>query len=110
MLGGCVKNYGITINILMNRIYISGAMASRMETYKEIFDEAQSALEKLGAVVINPAVLPKGLDSDKYMPICLAMLDAADAIYMLKGWENSRGALLEKAYAEYQGKEVLYEE
>ena len=95
--------------ITMKRIYISGAMASRMDSYKEIFDKAQKDLESLGAIVINPAVIPRGLDNDKYMPICLAMVDAADMIYMLKGWESSRGALIEKTYAEYQGKEVFYE-
>lgn len=29
---------------------------------------------------------------------------------MLKGWERSKGAMIEKTYAEYQGKEVFYEE
>ena len=60
--------------------------------------------------MINPAWLPKGLDTNRYMPVCLAMVDAADAIYMMNGWEDSRGARLEKAYAEYQDKLVLYEE
>ena len=93
----------------MKRIYISGAMMSRMDTYKSIFANAQYELEK-DYIVINPALLPTGLDAEKYMPICLAMVDAADAIYMLKGWERSKGAVIEKAYAEYQGKEVFYEE
>lgn len=95
-------------NMMTKRVYISGAMTSRMDTYKTVFADAQRELEK-DYIVINPAVMPKGLDADKYMPICLAMLDAADAIYMLKGWEQSKGACLEKAYAEYNGKEVMYE-
>jgi hypothetical protein len=37
------------------------------------------------------------------------MIDAADAIFMMEGWEQSRGACLEKAYAEYQGKDVMYD-
>lgn len=90
------------------RVYLSGAMASCMDTYKQIFLEQQVVLESYGHIVINPAMLPIGLDDSRYMPICLSMLDGADAIYLFNDWQNSKGALLEKAYAEYQGKEVLY--
>ena len=91
------------------RIYISGAMAKRPDTYKEEFAKAEKEITEKGYIVINPAWLPKGLDRNRYMPICMAMLDAADAIYMMDGWEDSKGARLEKAYAEYQDKMVLYE-
>lgn len=91
------------------KIYISGAMASRPDTYKEIFDEAEAVFRKYGHIVLNPALLPKGLDHNKYMQICLAMIDAADMVFMLAGWEVSAGARLEKDYAEYQGKWVMYE-
>lgn len=91
------------------RIYISGAMAKRPDTYKEEFAKAEKEITDKGYTVINPACLPKGLDRNRYMPICMAMVDAADAIYMMNGWEDSKGARLEKAYAEYQDKLVLYE-
>lgn len=92
------------------RIYISGAMASCKDTYKRIFNEKQKELEELGHTVINPAVLPPGLSHDKYMPICLSMIEGADAVYMFNDWKNSTGALLELAYAKYQGKAVIYGE
>lgn len=92
------------------RIYISGAMASCKDTYKGIFYREQRELEKDGHIVINPAILPEGLDHDKYMPICLAMIDGADAIYMFNNWQDSTGALLELAYATYQGKTIIYGE
>lgn len=91
------------------RIYISGAMAKRPNTYKEEFAKAEREITDKGYTVINPAWLPEGLDRNRYMPICLSMVDAADAIYMMDGWEDSKGARLEKAYAEYQDKLVLYE-
>lgn len=90
------------------KIYLSGAMASCMDTYKAIFAKKERELRQDGHIVINPATLPIGLKHNRYMPICLSMLDGADAIYMFNDWENSKGALLEKAYAEYQNKKVMY--
>lgn len=89
-------------------IYISGPMRW-CEEYPKRFAKAEKELKGQQCVVLNPAWLPLGLNESAYMPICLAMLDAADAIYMLRGWELSDGAKLEKAYAEYQGKYVYYE-
>lgn len=80
-----------------------------MSTYRQKFARAQKMLEDEGHIVINPATLPVGLDSDKYMPICLSMIDGADAIFLFNNWQISKGALLEKAYAEYQGKEILFD-
>lgn len=91
------------------KVYISGAMASRPDTYKEIFYEAEEVFQRYGHIVLNPASLPAGLDHNRYMPMCLAMIDAADMVFMLAGWEKSAGARLEKDYAEYQGKWIMYE-
>lgn len=91
------------------KIYISGAMANRPDKYKEEFAKTERELTDKGYIAVNPAQLPKGLPTNKYMPICMAMVDACEAIYMMKGWEKSKGACLEKAYAEYQDKLVVYE-
>lgn len=90
-------------------IYLSGSISNCLDTYEAKFAEAEQFCRELGYVVINPALLPLGLESDRYMPICLAMLDAADAIFMIEGWGESRGAALELAYAEYQGKLVIHD-
>lgn len=81
----------------------------RPDTYRKIFNDAAEIFEKHGHTVLNPAVLPSGLDPDAYMPICLSMVDAADMVFMLTGWELSKGARLEYAYADYQGKQIMYE-
>ena len=74
------------------RIYIAGPIASRKETYKQDFAEAEHRLRHAGEIPVNPAWLPEGLDGHAYMPICTAMIDACDAIYMMTGWQRSNGA------------------
>ena len=90
-------------------IFLSGSITNCLNDYKQIFDDKKKELEEQGHIVINPAVLPDCLDKRRYMPVCLNMIEGADAIYMFNDWQNSKGALLEKAYAEYQGKPVLYD-
>lgn len=88
-------------------IYIAGPMTGLPELNRPAFMEAEKALTEAGFVVLNPAWLPVGLPPEKYMPICLAMLDAAEAVYLLKGWGISHGTLIERSYALYQGKAVF---
>lgn len=88
-------------------IYIAGKMAGDPD-YKTKFDAAESYLTRKGWTVLNPACLPEGLLPGKYMPICLAMLNAADAIVLLDGSDTSPGATLEKLFAEYQGIGLVY--
>lgn len=91
-------------------IYLSGAISSCLDTYKEKFKKAQRYFENLDHIVINPSMLPIGLDDNAYMPICMAMIDAADAFAIIdKEWKNSKGVVLEKKYAEYQGKLIIYD-
>lgn len=86
-------------------IYISGPITG-IPNYRNAFEKAQKQLEKEGMIVLNPAVLPGEMPFDKYMPICLAMINQADMIYLLPGWENSQGCKFELEYAKYQGKVI----
>lgn len=88
-------------------IYIAGKMAD-VPDYVEKFGRAQEYLEDMGYIVLNPAVLPKGMPADRYMPICLSMLCQADEIFMLDNAVFSKGAKLERTFAEYQGKPVKF--
>jgi hypothetical protein len=89
------------------------------------FDAATERLNKQGLYVISPADLdresegwhypPEGIefktaDQIKFMQRDIEALSNCDAIYMLKGWEDSKGARVEKAYAEYLDLHVFYEE
>ena len=70
----------------------------------------EMALKKKGLIVLNPASLPTGMPPERYMPICFAMIDQADTIIMLDDWQDSKGARIERAYAKYQGKKIVYPE
>ena len=42
-----------------------------------------------------------------YMRICMAMINTADVISFLPDYKNSKGAIIERLYAEYIGKEIV---
>lgn len=96
------------------------------------FDAARDALKAEGWNVLSPADIdrstgfdpvnipsPETYDWMDLQKIDFSLKDAAirdtqaltecDAIYMLDGWQTSRGAKAEKAIAEWLGLEVLYQ-
>lgn len=89
------------------KIYIAGPITGHLD-YRSKFKKAENELIKKGHTVLNPAYLPDGLKD--YMSICKAMIDQADALYMLEGYESSVGAKEELAYADECDKKVLYDE
>lgn len=56
--------------------------------------------------VLSLAELPADWPGKVYMDVCLAMIRAADLVVFLPGWEQSRGAGLEKEYCWHQIKPV----
>ncbi len=93
-------------------VYVSGPITG-VKDYRRKFAEAAQQLLELGHVVINPAEMDsviKGLDGvpyGVYMNTEIRMLEAADAIAMLPGWENSKGAKAEWLKAVRLGKSVI---
>ena len=71
------------------------------------FFEAEKKIKGKGHVPVNPARAPEGLDYRDYMDIALAMVRCCDAILLLDGWEGSKGAIVEMAYSESLGLDVL---
>ncbi|WP_271814553.1 DUF4406 domain-containing protein [Clostridium beijerinckii] len=80
-----------------------------LKNYREVFKKAEDKLIAEGNVVMNPAVLGEGFNYEVYMPICLAMLEACEIVYMLSNWTDSKGAKVEHEYAKIQGKQIIYE-
>ena len=97
------------------RIYISGAISGTHDA-KARFEDAEEYLHFTypEAEMINPqrvggeaGYTSPSLKHDEYMHLCRALLDLCDAIFMIPGWQQSRGAQWEKGYAEGKGKEVI---
>ena len=76
-------------------------------TYREAFRKWEEHYRSRGYTVLNPAVLPEGLMPEEYMAICFTMLEVADAVAFLPGFESSRGAMLEMRFAEYADKPMI---
>lgn len=92
----------------MAKVYVAGKI-SGLANYKEIFRNAEIQLKAKGHQVMNPAILGEGFEYKSYMPICLAMLEACDTVFMLNNWQDSKGAKVEHEYAKLQGKNIVYQ-
>lgn len=90
----------------MMKIYIAGPITGIID-YKQKFMAAEEKVKARGHIAINPAFLPDGLNH--YMDICKAMVDQADAILVLGGWEDSKGTFEEMDYARRSDKAIYTE-
>ena len=95
----------------MTKIYISGPI-THDPNYKKKFARAEEQLKAKGFEVLNPAKIAEAfpnLTYGQYMDLDLTLLSFADAIYMLKGWEESEGASEELVRAELYNLKVVLE-
>ena len=94
------------------RVYISGKITGT-DDYHARFANAHTKLVASGHMVIDPvevcSSLPRDMKHAEYMSVCIPLLMLADAVYMLKGWEQSLGARVEYRRAKERGKEIIYE-
>ncbi|MBQ1776630.1 MAG: DUF4406 domain-containing protein [Acidaminococcaceae bacterium] len=88
-------------------VYLAGPMTGVPDWNRPAFYSAEEFFRQEGALVLNPARLPIGMPGKAYLPICLAMVEQADVIALLPGWESSEGATIETLYATKQGKPML---
>lgn len=93
-------------------IYISGRI-SENANYTDDFFEAEKWLQEQGHRTINPSnldVIFPDLTYEQYMALDYKLLEMADAIFMLHGWQKSKGACAELSYAKSLGKKVIYQD
>lgn len=92
-------------------IYVSGPMSGLPDLNFPAFHAAAAELRALGHTVVNPA--EKQSEGDPamtwadYMRQDLAMMMDCDTIYMLPGWQQSKGATLEHHVAVQLGFSVV---
>lgn len=98
------------------RIYISGKITGlpKSKVFRN-FGEAHSKLCIRGYDVVDPVAISEhvpGMDWKTYMTIAYGILHdpSMDAIYMLKNWTESIGAIIEWTWAQARGLPVLYED
>lgn len=89
------------------KIYIAGAITND-PNHALRFAEAETKLIAEGHAVINP-VKNLGFDYKEYIDMGLCELMRCEAIYLLKGYEMSKGAMLELHYAATTNMKILYE-
>ena len=89
------------------KVYIAGPMTGLPHFNRPAFQQAAINLSFEKHVPLNPAILPDGLTEADYMAIGLTMLQCAEAIYLLTGWQFSAGARAEHALALKLGLEVI---
>ena len=94
------------------KVYISGPITGTAD-YMERFQRVEDRMAAAGIVAINPArvnaQLPETLMHDEYMKTSLAMLDICEGIYMMKGWQQSKGCRIEFEHAYEHGIAIYFE-
>lgn len=95
------------------KIYISGQISGLpLDEVRAKFHDAEQQIIERGNEAVNP--LKNGIpDSEPWtvhMAADIVLLLDCDAIYMLPGWEASKGATLEKNIAERTGKKIIHHE
>lgn len=98
--------------------YLSGPMSGYPEHNYPAFYRAELELIALGHDVINPARIGEMVDTtdlsereiyEAYMTADLAAMEDCDAIYYLKGWNDSAGANREREKAMRMGLVEMFE-
>lgn len=111
------------------RTYIAGKMRGIPFFNYPVFDAARDHLISLGHEVVSPADIDRSNGFDPFVlwpagdwdwnnvPQSFSMADAVrrdveaiigvDSLCLLPGWQSSKGAVAEKAIAEWLGKEVF---
>lgn len=90
-------------------VYLSGPITND-PNYFEKFREAEEDFLNKGFDVFNPTNIPKSLDYEDQMDICLKVLEKCDAVFMMAEWRESNGARREYQLAKELGKMVFFKE
>lgn len=91
-------------NIIKSIVYIAGPISGTAD-YMERFKNAEDAIKQMyKCVPINPTIVSEAMIAaectyEQFMNVTKKMLECCNAIYLLKGWQHSSGAVAELKYA-----------
>lgn len=94
------------------KIYISGPITgTNIETTRARFEAAEVMLRRQGFTPVNPMKngLPVDAPYEEHMKRDLELLAECDAIYLMNGWERSKGCRMEFNAAISANKRITYE-
>ena len=95
------------------KIYISGPISGHdIEERRAAFSAVERMLREEGLEVVNPlkVAFPEDCTHEQYMRVDIALLIGCDYIYLMKGWDESRGAVTEFVIACSAGIDVYANE
>ena len=95
-------------------IYISGRVSGTSDA-RERFRRVEQRLRLQGWRVINPVRKTAHMNPavtlwTEYMRVCLRLLTRCDAIYLMRGWRQSKGATVEQRLAVDLDLDIVMEE
>lgn len=101
-----------------HKLYIAGPINGMPDGNKDGFEHMAKILKERGHEYINPrekgwkeADIPEGMDLWTYMmKLSLQEMMDCDGIILLKGWEESKGAMIEYQLARDLGMPTYFEE
>ena len=101
------------------RIYISGPISDKEDLNRKAFKEVEELIRNKGHQPVNPHEVGKQIDGKsfdnlkdmyaEYMRLDIRALLDCQAIYLLRGWERSKGCLIEVDIANVLHMQFIYE-
>lgn len=90
------------------KVYIAGPMSGLPQSNYPTFYKAAGVLRAKGLEVKNPADTPEQPNWEAYMRKGIIMMMTCEEVYLLPGWEASKGAVIEQSIAKAVGMPVHY--
>lgn len=84
-------------------IYIVGRIKG-VEKYWEAYEKAEDELTAAGFIPLSPSRLPYNLSDAKMHQLQQAMMQTADAVLLLPGWDKGVIGQVEMCLCKYLGK------